>query len=289
MDAAHKVVDLDSGERPDYEKLLIATGGSNRRPAILGMDLEGICQLRTVADCDRIRQEIAPGRKAAVVGMGFVGSEVAASLRRSGVEVTVVDRNKVPLRRVLGEEVGRVMEGIHREHGVGLIFEDAVATFEGDGRVQRVTTRNGRSIRCDFVVVGLGVEPVTDLLVDTGVKIDNGIVVDEHCRTSVEWIYAAGGCACLIFLLAAVAGCGTSGGGGQSESTEKSAGSETKTISVKESEYKLKPSNINLKKPEPMYSRPLTPAAPHTPWRSRAKASKRRPKTSTPVRTPRSK
>jgi 3-phenylpropionate/trans-cinnamate dioxygenase ferredoxin reductase subunit len=192
VDAPEKVIELDSGERVPYEALLVATGGRNRRPPIPGIDLEGIYGLRTVADSDRIRAEVSLGRKAVVVGMGFIGSEVAASLRQSGVEVTVVDRNKVPLRRVLGEEVGRVVEGIHRDHGTELIFEDEVAAFEGTERVKRITTQRGRRIDCDFVVVGLGVEPATELLAGTGVGIDNGILVDEYLRTGVEGIYAAG-------------------------------------------------------------------------------------------------
>jgi 3-phenylpropionate/trans-cinnamate dioxygenase ferredoxin reductase component len=192
VNAAEKVVEFDDGEHVAYDRLLVATGGRNRRFPIAGLELEGIYDLRTVDDCDRIRAEIAPGRKAVVVGMGFVGSEVAASLRQLGVEVTVVDRNKVPLRRVLGEEVGRVMEGVHRDHGTTLIFEDTVATFEGDDHVERVTTQRGRRIECDFVVVGLGIQPVTELLAGTGVEIDNGIVVDEFCRTGVEGIYASG-------------------------------------------------------------------------------------------------
>jgi 3-phenylpropionate/trans-cinnamate dioxygenase ferredoxin reductase component len=187
-----KTVELDSGEHLAYDRLLFAAGVKNRHVPTSGSDLDGVYGLRTVADCDLIRQEISPGRKAVVVGMGFIGSEVAASLRQSGVEVTVVDRNTVPLRRVLGEEVGRVMEGIHRDHGTELIFEDTVATFEGAGRVERVITRGGRRLECDFVVVALGVEPVTDPLIDTGVKIDNGVVVDEYLRTGVEGIYAAG-------------------------------------------------------------------------------------------------
>src|SRR5215210_1749583 len=192
VDAAEKVVEIDGGEHVAYDKLLVATGGQNRRFPIPGLDLDGIYDLRTVADSDGIRAEIAPGRKAVVVGMGFIGSEVAASLRQSGVDVLVIDRNEVPLRRVLGEEVGRVMEEIHRDHGTTMIFEDTVAAFEGDGRVERVTTGRGHRIECDFVVVGLGVEPVTDLLAGTGVEIDNGVVVDEYCRTGVEGIYAAG-------------------------------------------------------------------------------------------------
>ena len=192
VDAAEKVIRLDNGESVSYDALLVATGARNRRVPIPGFDLEGIYGLRTVADSDHIRAEISPSRKAVVVGMGFIGSEVAASLRQSGAEVAVVDRNTVPLRRVLGEEVGRVMEGIHRDHGTELIFEDKVAAFEGAERVERVITQRGQRIECDFVVVGLGVEPVTELLAGTGVGIDNGILVDEYCRTSVEGIYAAG-------------------------------------------------------------------------------------------------
>ncbi|HET6885003.1 MAG TPA: FAD-dependent oxidoreductase, partial [Rubrobacteraceae bacterium] len=173
-------------------RLLVATGGQNRRLPIQRLDLEGIYDLRTVDDAWRIRAEITPGRKAVVVGMGFIGSEVAASLRQSGVEVAVVDRNKVPLRRVLGEEVGRVIGDIHRDEGVSMILEDRVASFEGAGRVERVTTERGRRIECDFVVVGLGTEPVTDLLADTGAWIEDGVVVDEYLRTGVEGIYAAG-------------------------------------------------------------------------------------------------
>jgi 3-phenylpropionate/trans-cinnamate dioxygenase ferredoxin reductase component len=191
--AAEQVVELEGGERLPYDKLLIATGGRNRHFPIPGLDLEGVYDLRTVDDCDRISAEITPGRRAVVVGMGFIGSEVAASLRQLGVDVVVVERDPVPLRRVLGEEVGGVMEGIHRDHGATLIFEDTVAAFEGEGgRVGRVRTGHGRLIECDFVVMGLGIEPVTELLANTDAEIDNGIVVDEYCRTGVEGIYAAG-------------------------------------------------------------------------------------------------
>jgi 3-phenylpropionate/trans-cinnamate dioxygenase ferredoxin reductase subunit len=192
VDAAEKVVELEHGERVPYDALLVATGGRNRRIPVPGIDLEGIYGLRTVADSDRIRAEISPGRKAVVVGMGFIGSEVAASLRQSGVGVTVVDRNTVPLRRVLGEKIGRVIGEIHRDHGTELIFEDKVAAFEGTERVERITTQRGHRIECDFAVVGLGVEPAVELLAGTGVEIDNGILVDEYCRTGVEGIYAAG-------------------------------------------------------------------------------------------------
>lgn len=192
VDPAERVVELDDGRRVPYDKVLIATGGRNRRPPIPGLDLEGVYDLRTVADCDRIRSEVAASRRAVVVGMGFIGAEVAASLRSCGVEVVAVEPFKTPLFRVLGEEIGRVIEGLHRDNGVEAIFEDSVAAFEGARRVERVTTKGGRRIECDFAVVGVGIEPVTDLVAGTGVKIDNGIVVDEYSHTSVEGIYAAG-------------------------------------------------------------------------------------------------
>jgi 3-phenylpropionate/trans-cinnamate dioxygenase ferredoxin reductase subunit len=191
VDPSEKVVELADSDRLTYDQLLIATGSRNRSLRIPGRDLEGVYDLRTVADCDRIRAEAASGRKAVVVGMGFIGCEVAASLRQLGVEVAAV-LSGVPLKRVLGEEIGRVIEGFHRDHGVELFLGDSVVAFEGTGRVERVSTKRGRFIGCDFVVVGVGVEPVTDLLSESGVAVDNGIVVDEYCRSNVEGIYAAG-------------------------------------------------------------------------------------------------
>jgi 3-phenylpropionate/trans-cinnamate dioxygenase ferredoxin reductase component len=192
VDPADRTIELSDGERVRYDKVLIATGSRNRRFPIPGMDLEGVYDLRTIEDCDRIRKEIAPGQRAAVVGMGFIGSEIASSLRQLDVEVVVVHGGKVPLYRALGEEVGRVMEHIHRDHGVEMIFEDHVSGFEGSGRVERIVTQSGRKIDCDFAVVGVGVEPVTDVVTGSGVDVDNGIVVDEFCRTNVDGVFAAG-------------------------------------------------------------------------------------------------
>ena len=191
VDPSDKVVELAGSDRLAYDKLLIATGSRNRHPPMPGRDLQGVFDLRTVTDCDRIRAGATPGRKAVIVGMGFIGCEVAASLRALGVEVAAVAPG-VPLGRVLGEEIGRVIEAFHRDHGVELFLGDSVAAFEGAGKVERVTTTRGASIECDFVVIGVGVEPVTDLLAGSGVDVDNGVVVDEYCRTNVEGIYAAG-------------------------------------------------------------------------------------------------
>ena len=192
VDPSERTVDLEGGGSVPYDRLLVATGVRNRRLRIPGADLEDIYDLRTIGNADRIRAVSRSGNRAVLVGMGFIGSEVAASLRHRGVEVVVIEPFKSPLYRVLGEEIGSVFAALHRENGVQLFFEESVTAFEGTGRVQRVMTSAGRLIECDFVVTGVGVEPVTDLLADSGVKIDNGIMVDEYCQTNVEGIYAAG-------------------------------------------------------------------------------------------------
>ena len=163
-----------------FDALLIATGGRNRRISIPGGDLEGIYGLRTVQDADRIREEMVAGRRVVVVGMGFIGSEVAASLRQKGLDVVAIDPSKTPLFRVLGEAVGQTIADLHRAHGVRTIFEDTVAAFEGTRRVTHVVTKGGLRLECDFVVVGIGIEPAVELLEGSGIHVDNGVVVDEY-------------------------------------------------------------------------------------------------------------
>ena len=192
IDPARRTVTLEGGEAVPYDRLLVTTGGRNRPLTTPGGDLPGIFQLRTLDDCDRIRAVATAGRRAVVVGMGFIGSEVAASLRQLGVEVTAIEGQAVPLARVLGPEVGGVLAAIHREKGVELVPEDAVAAFEGQGRVERVRTRKGRVLPCDFVVAGIGIVPNAELLAAAGAGVDNGVLVDEHCRTTLPDVYAAG-------------------------------------------------------------------------------------------------
>src|ERR1700730_9904692 len=162
VDPSERAVDLEGGGRVPYDRLLIATGVRNRTLRIPGADLEDVYNLRTVGDADRIRAMSRSGNRAVLVGMGFIGSEVTASLRHRGVEVVVIEPFKSPLYRVLGEEIGRVFAALHRDNGVQMFFEESVTAFEGTGRVQRVMTGAGRRIECDFVVTGVGVEPVTD-------------------------------------------------------------------------------------------------------------------------------
>ncbi len=192
IDPHERAVELASGERIAADRILVATGGRNRRPPIPGIDLQGVHDLRTRADADRIHEELRPGRAAVVVGMGFIGSEVAATLRGAGLEVVAVEGFSVTLERALGAEVGRAIAELHREHGVELLLGELVTAFEGEGRLRRVTTSTGRAIDCDFAVVGLGIDPNVDVVAGTGVVLEDGIAVDERCRTTVDGIFAAG-------------------------------------------------------------------------------------------------
>jgi 3-phenylpropionate/trans-cinnamate dioxygenase ferredoxin reductase subunit len=191
-DASGRFVELDDGRRVPFDRLLIATGGRSRRLSVAGADLDGIYSLRTVQDADRIRAEAVAGRRVVVVGMGFIGSEVAASLRQKDLDVVAIEPSKTPLARVLGEDVGQCLADLHRARGVRTVFEDTVVAFEGTSRVEQVLTRGGQRLECDFVVAGVGIEPVVDVLEGSGIHVDNGVAVDEYCQTNVSGIYAAG-------------------------------------------------------------------------------------------------
>ena len=192
VDTASREVVLAGGERIGYDKVLIATGVRNRRLNAPGVDLPGVHSLRTLEESDAIRADAANATRAVVVGMGFIGAEVAASLRTLGLDVTAVEPTPTPLHRVLGSEVGGAIGALHADHGVHMRFEDVVESFEGSSRVESVVTKSGQRLPADIVVVGVGVEPVTDPVAGTDIEIDNGILVDERCRTNVEGVYAAG-------------------------------------------------------------------------------------------------
>ena len=189
--AAHTVV-LDSGEEISYQKALIATGARNRRLRIPGAELPGIRYLRTAAECDAIKQGALAGQRAVVVGMGFIGCEVAASLTQLGVQVTAIFPGQAPLERVVGGQVGALIAAIHRANGVELLAGEQVAAFEGTERVEAIVTGTGHRIACDFVVAGIGVEPDVPAVAGSSIAEDNGILVDEFCRTSAADVYAAG-------------------------------------------------------------------------------------------------
>jgi 3-phenylpropionate/trans-cinnamate dioxygenase ferredoxin reductase component len=192
VNAADRVVELAGGDRVAFDQVVVATGSRNRRFPIPGLDLPGVHDLRFAPDCDAIREAARTGSKAVLVGMGFIGAEVAASLRQLGLDVTVVEFAGAPLERVLGAELGSAIEALHRDHGVEMFFHDGAERFEGDGRFETLVTKEGRRIEGDFAVVGVGVDPVTDVAEAGGLPTDNGIPVDASLRTSIEGVWAIG-------------------------------------------------------------------------------------------------
>jgi 3-phenylpropionate/trans-cinnamate dioxygenase ferredoxin reductase subunit len=192
VDIDARSVILDSGDAIGYHKLLIATGGRNRPLRVPGADLPGVHQLRTVAECEALKREATDGRHAVVVGMGFIGCEVTASLTQLGVRVTSIFGGRVPLQRVLGSELGDAFAAIHQERGVELVSGDEVRALEGGDRVEGVRTASGRRVECDFVVVGVGIQPWVPAFAGRAIEQSGGVLVDELCRTSAPDVYAAG-------------------------------------------------------------------------------------------------
>jgi 3-phenylpropionate/trans-cinnamate dioxygenase ferredoxin reductase subunit len=192
LDAGSSEVVLAGGERLRYDALLLATGARPRRLMLPGADLVGVYELRTLADSEALGKRLQDGARIVVVGAGWIGSEVAASARQKGLEVTVVEPLSVPLERVLGAQVGAIYRDLHAEHGVRMLLGRGVAAFEGDGRVSAVRTDDGERIECDLVVVGVGVTPRDELARRAGIEVSDGIAVDEYLQTSRPGVYAAG-------------------------------------------------------------------------------------------------
>ncbi|UGS34507.1 NAD(P)/FAD-dependent oxidoreductase [Capillimicrobium parvum] len=192
IDAATREVVLDGDQRLPYDRALLATGAQPHRLKIPGADLDEVYELRTVADCDRLRERLSQGGRLVVIGAGWIGAEVAASARTLGLDVTVIDPAAVPLERVLGTQVGGIYRDIHADHGVRLMLGTGVEAFEGSDRVERVRTTDGRVVDADLVVVGVGVAPRTELARAAGAAVDNGVLVDDRLRTSLPDVFAAG-------------------------------------------------------------------------------------------------
>lgn len=192
LDPHARTVTLADGEPIAFDRCLIATGVRHRPLEVPGADLDGVVHLRTVGDSDRIRAAAAKAQHVVVIGMGFIGAEVAASLRHPGVDVTVIEIFETAMRKVLGPRLGEVLASIHRDHGVTLRFNDAVARFEGGERVERVVTRAGDAIECDLVVVGVGTVPATDAFGELALAPDRGVEVNARLETAVPGVFAAG-------------------------------------------------------------------------------------------------
>jgi 3-phenylpropionate/trans-cinnamate dioxygenase ferredoxin reductase component len=193
IDTQASTVTLAGGEQLAYDSLLLTTGAQPRTISVPGADLDGVYYLRTLADCDVLRERLASGSgRVAVVGAGWIGSEFAASARQAGLDVTVIDPLALPNERIFGAEIGGFYRDVHVRNGVQMVLEDGVEALEGDGSVSAVRTANGRRVECDFAVIGVGVIPRVTLAEAAGLTVENGIQVDAACTTSVPNVFAAG-------------------------------------------------------------------------------------------------
>ena len=192
IDPTTSEVELSPGGRLAYDRLLLSTGAAPRRLSVPGSTLPGVRYLRTVADSDTLRHAITSADPVVVIGAGWIGSEVAASARQLGAEVAMVEVASVPLERVLGTEVGGIYRDLHAEHGVRLHLGVGVDGIGGADRVEEVRLSDGTVLPAGTVVVGVGVQPRTDLAQAAGLRLDDGVVTDEYLATSVPTIYAAG-------------------------------------------------------------------------------------------------
>jgi 3-phenylpropionate/trans-cinnamate dioxygenase ferredoxin reductase subunit len=192
IDTATSTAILADGDRLPYDRLLLAPGATPRRLSVPGSDLDGVHYLRDFVDADAIAARLERGGHVVVIGAGWIGSEVAASARQKGLDVTVVERAEVPLEQVLGREVGAIYAQIHRDQDVDLLTGATLESFEGSEHVERVKLDDGRTVNADFVVVGVGVVPRTELAETAGITVDNGITVNAQLQTSVPGVFAAG-------------------------------------------------------------------------------------------------
>jgi NADPH-dependent 2,4-dienoyl-CoA reductase/sulfur reductase-like enzyme len=191
LDPAARTVTLDSGAELGYEKLLVATGSSARRlPFLAGF--ENVHALRTLADARRLRGELVPGARLAIVGAGFIGQEVAATARKLGVEVTMIEALPTPLAPILGEELGSWFAELHRAEGVRVLTGAMLESARGrDGRVEELALASGETVVCDAALVGVGTVPTTEWLRGSGLD-EKGVRTDASGRTCLPGVFAAG-------------------------------------------------------------------------------------------------
>ena len=193
LDPASRTVTTATGARLGYDMLLLATGSAPRRLSVPGSDLKGVHYLRSVEDSDRIKAGFAQTQRVAIIRAGWIGLESAAAARQAGLDVTLLEPAAMPLLRVLGPEAAPVFASLHRDHGVDLRCQVAVTELIGrNGSVTGVNLSDGSRIDADLVLIGIGILPNSELAAMAGLSVADGIIVDEHLRTSDANIFAAG-------------------------------------------------------------------------------------------------
>jgi 3-phenylpropionate/trans-cinnamate dioxygenase ferredoxin reductase subunit len=194
LNPSGRTVVLSTGEVLAYDRLLLGLGAKSRQLTCPGAELPGVHYLRTVADVPDIQRQLKPGNRAVIIGGGYIGLETAATARKMGCLVTVLEMADRVMNRVVASNVSTYFEHEHRSQGVHIICNTRVVRLEGHERVERVVCADGSAFETDLLVVGVGAVANMELANDAGLACDNGIVVDEYCRTSDEAIYAAGDC-----------------------------------------------------------------------------------------------
>ena len=194
VNSADKTVTIDNGDVLGFDKLILATGSRARHISLPGADKAGVFYLRDVADVNGIRARIGAGKRAVIIGGGYIGLETAAAMRAMGMEVTVLEAMSRVLQRVTAPEISAFYQRIHTEEGVSIHTDAVIESIEGDQSVTGVQCQNGVFYPADVVVVGIGIVPNIELAESAGVVIDNGIVVNEYCETSHPDILSVGDC-----------------------------------------------------------------------------------------------
>jgi 3-phenylpropionate/trans-cinnamate dioxygenase ferredoxin reductase component len=192
LDVDGRTVELDDGSKLGYDRLLLATGSAARPLRVPGGDLPGVHLLRTLADAQELEVALQSASHVVVVGAGWIGTEVAASARMLGRDVTLVGRGTHPLERIIGPELGAFYGDLHREHGVRLVMDTDVESLRGRHQVEEIRTTDGQVLPADLVVAGVGASPRVDLAEAAGLSMNDGISTDQCLHTSGNWVYAAG-------------------------------------------------------------------------------------------------
>jgi NADPH-dependent 2,4-dienoyl-CoA reductase/sulfur reductase-like enzyme len=192
VDTSSSALELESGERVSYDRLVLASGATPRKPSAHGSELEGVFTLRTLADSSAIRARAGEAKRAVCIGTSFIGLEVAASLTQLGVGVTVIDRGAQLFRALDAPPLSEFLLSLFREHGVEILLEDEVEEFRGNGSLASVRTRAGEERAADLAVAGIGVVPAVGFLEGSGLEVDDGVVVDERFQSSLPGVYAVG-------------------------------------------------------------------------------------------------